>query len=137
MWEDVNVVSASDGDGIRAQQIGTEEDEAAAAQLERLKKLREQAAAQESDSLKLQRHQNRAAHGLVEGKRASHRRSKLRDVNACGLRVSFSDGSALTDADSGEEKIESCRYSSRRAWQGKMLVQIIQKMLNGENSYEF
>lgn len=91
---------ANDTRGMSAQ-TGTVEDEAAAAQLARLKQLRKQAAAKESDALELRRHQKAAGGSRVED-RAGRQWSKSRDFKACGLRVSFSDGSTITEGDATE-----------------------------------
>ena len=85
--------------GLLPAQVPSVEDDAAAAQLARLKHVREQAATKESDALELRRHQNAAGRSLVDGTRARRQRSKREEVNACGLRVSFVDGSAITEAD--------------------------------------
>ena len=85
--------------GLWPAQVPTLEDDAAAAQLARLKHLRQQAATKESDALGLRRHQKAASRSLVDGARARRQRSKSGEFNACGLRVSFSDGSAITEAD--------------------------------------
>ena len=91
---------AADADtGVLLAQACSVEDEAAAAQLERLKKLREQAAAKEPDALELRRHQKAAGRSFPGDSRPRHQRSKARDFHGCGVRVSFSDGSAITEAD--------------------------------------
>jgi len=82
------------GEGHSEEGAGTEE-AAAAAQLERLRKLREQAAGKVSSTSELRRHGKSSREDGADDGRSPKKWSKKRDFTSCGLRVSFSDGSAI------------------------------------------